>query len=157
MNSSDRIRNTRRLSGFVAGVLGTIIIFVATDGYTAGTHKLSPPASSEFGPGPRRSASGIYVATLEVQQALRPRKLQTVRVLIRDAAGAPVDGANITIDGGMPQHGHGLPTRPRVTRQLGDGTYEIEGVRFNMGGWWEFRLAIHSPAGDDAVTFNFDL
>ena len=26
-----------------------------------------------------------------------------------------------SIDGGMPEHGHGLPTRPRVTRHLIDG------------------------------------
>jgi len=157
MNSSDRIRTTRRLSGFVAGVLGIIIVLAATDGYTADTHKLSRPASSEFGLGPRRSASGIYVATIEAQQPLRPRRMQSVRVLIRDAAGVPVDVAVITIDGGMPQHGHGLPTRPRVTQNLGGGAYEIDGLRFNMGGWWEFRLAISGPAGEDAVTFNFDI
>ena len=57
----------------------------------------------------------------------------------------------------MPQHGHGLPTRPRVTRSLGDGIYEIEGVRFNMGGWWEFKLAITAPTGSDVVTFNLNL
>ena len=57
----------------------------------------------------------------------------------------------------MPQHGHGLPTRPRVTRNLGDGVYEIEGVRFNMGGWWELKLAIDSAAGADSVTFNLNL
>jgi hypothetical protein len=57
----------------------------------------------------------------------------------------------------MPQHGHGLPTRPRVTRNLGGGVYEIEGVRFNMGGWWEFKLAISAPGGSDRVTFNLAL
>ena len=57
----------------------------------------------------------------------------------------------------MPQHGHGLPTRPRVTRNLGDGIYEIEGVRFNMGGWWEFKLAIAGSRGADTVTFNLEL
>lgn len=42
---------------------------------------------------------------------LRARALQTVRVVIADAAGRPVDGATIEIGGGMPEHGHGLPTR----------------------------------------------
>ena len=35
--------------------------------------------------------------------------------------------------------------------------YEIEGVRFNMGGWWEFKLAINAPSGSDIVTFNLAL
>ena len=33
--------------------------------------------------------------------------------------------------------------------------YEIEGVRFNMGGWWEFKLAInYTLPATDIVTFN---
>jgi hypothetical protein len=115
------------------------------------------PAATEFGTGPRASASRQFTATLQPDQPLRPRRMQTVRVAITDAAGAPVDNATIQIDGGMPQHGHGLPTRPRVTRALGNGLYEIQGVRFNMGGWWEFTLAIHAPAGSDIVTFNLAL
>jgi hypothetical protein len=81
----------------------------------------------------------------------------TVRVAITDAAGVPVDDATIQVDGGMPRHGHGLPTRPRVTRALGNGLYEIEGVRFNMGGWWEFRLVIDAASRSDVVTFNLAL
>ena len=115
------------------------------------------PAASEFGLGPRASAGGRYVATLEPARPLRPRQMQTVRVTVHDADGRAIDDAEIAIDGGMPQHGHGLPTRPRVTRNLGDGIYEIEGVRFNMGGWWEFKLAIAGSPGADTVTFNLGL
>ena len=115
------------------------------------------PAASEFGLGPRASAEGRYVATLEPAKPLRPRQMQTVRVSVRDAEGRAIEEAEISIDGGMPQHGHGLPTRPRVTRNLGDGIYEIEGVRFNMGGWWEFKLAIAGSRGADTVTFILEL
>ena len=115
------------------------------------------PAASEFGLGPRASAAGRYVATLEPAKPLHPRQMQTVRVSVRDAEGRAIEEAEISIDGGMPQHGHGLPTRPRVTRNLGDGIYEIEGVRFNMGGWWEFKLAIAGSRGADTVTFNLEL
>src|SRR6478672_1798214 len=115
------------------------------------------PAAGEFGLGPRTSAQGRYVATLESARPLRPRQMQTVRVTVRDAEGRAIDEAQISIDGGMPQHGHGLPTRPRVTRTLGDGIFEIEGVRFNMGGWWEFKLTIAGSRGADTVTFNLAL
>lgn len=119
--------------------------------------KVSRPAISEFGTGPRPSAERQFTATLQPDQPLRPRRMQTLRVEITDAAGSPVDNATIGIDGGMPEHGHGLPTRPRVTRALGHGLYEIEGVRFNMRGWWEFKLAITAPSGTDVVTFNLAL
>ncbi|MBX6364435.1 MAG: FixH family protein [Gemmatimonadetes bacterium] len=115
------------------------------------------PAASEFGFGPRTSAGGRFQATLEPEQPLRVGRMQTVRLRLRDAAGQPLDGAAITVDGGMPQHGHGLPTRPRVTRALGAGTYQVDGVKFNMGGWWELKFRIATAAGADSVTFNLDL
>ena len=115
------------------------------------------PAASDFGLGPRASAAGRYTATLEPSERLRVRKLQSVRVTIQDSKGQAVDGATIAVDGGMPQHGHGLPTRPRVTSSLGSGAYEISGVRFNMGGWWELKLAISGDAVTDTVTFNLAL
>lgn len=115
------------------------------------------PAASEFGLGPRTSSQGLYTATLLPAQTLRVRKMQTVQVALKGADGRAIEDAVITIDGGMPQHGHGLPTRPRMTQRLGDGVYVIEGVRFNMGGWWELRLAIQGNAGADQVTFNLAL
>ena len=119
--------------------------------------KVARPAETEFGTGPRASAARQFTATLQPDQPLRPRRMQSMRVAVTDAGGTPVENATITIDGGMPQHGHGLPTRPRVTRTLGNGLYEIEGVRFNMGGWWELKLAISAPSGSDVVTFNLAL
>lgn len=115
------------------------------------------PALGEFGLGPRISAEGRYVATLTPDRQLRPRRMLSVRVTVINDSGRPVSDATLTIDGGMPEHGHGLPTRPRVTRNLGDGDYEIEGVRFNMGGWWEFKVSIASGGLADTVTFNLGL
>ena len=86
------------------------------------------PAASEFGLGPRTSAGGRYVATLEPARPLHPRQMQTVRVTVRDAGGLAIDEAQISIDGGMPQHGHGLPTRPRVT-SLQTGSRTRRGLR----------------------------
>lgn len=76
---------------------------------------------------------------------------------LRSSTGQPVSEARITVDGGMPQHGHGLPTAPRVTQTLGGGAYLIEGIRFNMHGWWTFELDIEAANGADAVTFNLVL
>ena len=115
------------------------------------------PAESEFGVGPRKSANGTFVAMLVPVEPLRVRQMQSLTVVITDTSMHPIDHAHITIDGGMPQHRHGLPTKPRVTRNTGGGVYEIEGVRFNMGGWWELKLAITTPAGTDIVTFNLAL
>ena len=116
------------------------------------------PEAREFGLGPRESVDRKYTVYLKpVEEPLRLRKLQNLRVLVLDPMGRPVDGARISVDGGMPEHGHGLPTQPRVKASLGGGAYDIEGVRFSMGGWWEIKLAIESPQGADRVTFNVSL
>jgi YtkA-like len=80
--------------------------------------------------------------------------LHTGQVRLATPAGAPIAHARIKVDGSMPQHGHGLPTRPQVTQELSDGSYLIEGMKFSMTGWWEIKLAIESPEGSDKVTFN---
>lgn len=138
---------------------GATAIAVAGCGHLAMMHdkEVSRPSPADFGTGPRPSAAGQFTATLRTDEPLRPRRLHAVRVAIEDAAGRPVEGATIGIGGGMPEHGHGLPTRPRVTRALGDGLYEIQGLRFNMGGWWELTLSIRTTAGTDVVTFNLDV
>jgi hypothetical protein len=160
MKTTHRIdRSVVRRGALMLAMLAAVASLSACSHAMMMIHKTGAnrPAASEFGLGPRGSARGSYVATLEPTRPLRPRQMQTVRVTVRDAEGRAIDGAQISVDGGMPQHGHGLPTRPRVTRHLGDGTYEIEGVRFNMGGWWEFKLAIAGSRGADTVTFNLAL
>lgn len=120
----------------------------------ATTGCMSPPKNLDLAL-TRPTVENRYVVTL--QPPARPaaiNQLHAWRVLLSTAAGAPVAQARIQVDGGMPQHGHGLPTRPQVTQEVAAGTYVIEGMKFSMTGWWEIKLAIESPAGADKVTFN---
>ena len=61
------------------------------------------------------------------------------------------------VDGGMPEHGHGLPTEPYVTGNLGGGDYLVEGLRFQMKGWWEVKFTISTSENTDEVVFNLIL
>ena len=71
--------------------------------------------------------------------------------------GQPVENATIAVDGDMPEHGHGLPTRPQVTKYLGNGDYLVEGMKFQMGGWWVMDFTITTTKHTDAVHFNMKL
>jgi YtkA-like len=103
----------------------------------------------------RPSADGKYVVTLQPpERQPRINELHAWQVQLASPAGAPMPNARIKVDGGMPQHGHGLPTRPQVTRELPGGGYLIEGMKFSMTGWWEIKLVIDGPLGADRVTFN---
>lgn len=68
--------------------------------------------------------------------------------------GKPVSRATIGFDGGMPQHGHGFPTKPRITREVAPGVYALEGMKFSMTGWWDMRLAIQADDVADGAVFN---
>ena len=71
--------------------------------------------------------------------------------------GSPLEQARIAVGGGMPGHGHGLPTQPVVTDYLGDGRYLVEGLKFSMAGQWIVALAVDSPQGQDRFAFNINL
>jgi len=106
----------------------------------------------------RTSASGMYRATIRPQGDSIPQgKLHRWVLHLETPNGAPVDACEISVDGGMPQHGHGLPTKPRVTRELGNGDHLVEGMKFNMGGWWVVKFRVSSASGTDTVVFNLKL
>ena len=115
------------------------------------------PAESEFGLNARPTMNGLYSVAVVSAAPLVKGRLQTVRLEIADQQGAPVSGAAITVDGGMPQHGHGLPTKPRARAASDAGQYVVDGVKFNMGGWWVLSFAVRSAAGNDTVHFNLDI
>lgn len=76
---------------------------------------------------------------------------------VETADGELVEDATITVDGDMPEHGHGLPTHPQVTEYLGNGDYLVEGLKFQMGGWWVMDFTITANSQTDAVHFNMKL
>lgn len=72
-------------------------------------------------------------------------------LFVESDSGEPIEGADIEVDGGMPAHDHGLPTRPRVTEELGGGYYRLDGVRFHMSGYWEMVIHIRSDIAEETV------
>jgi len=101
------------------------------------------------------SVEGRYVVQMEPPATPAAiNQMHAWQITLTAPDGAPVRNARIAVDGGMPQHGHGLPTRPHVTREVADGTYLMEGVKFSMTGWWELKLAVQAPEGNDTAVFN---
>lgn len=76
---------------------------------------------------------------------------------VESAEGVPVENAKIEVIGGMPEHDHGLPTRPRITQELGDGDYRLDGMRFHMRGYWEISVTIATDEGTSVVVIPLQL
>ena len=76
---------------------------------------------------------------------------------VSTSEGKPVTGARISLDGDMPEHGHGLPTEPEVTQEISSGEYLVEGMKFSMPGWWVINFNIKTDDKQDTVKFNLIL
>lgn len=148
-------RTMRRIVGSTGAVALGLSLMAMTGHMTATT--ASRPKVTEFGTAPRRSYGGLYIASIESDRPLAVGPIQTIRLVLTDTAGTAIEGASITVDGGMPAHGHGLPTRPRVTQSLGAGRYQIEGLKFSMHGWWKLQFNVDGSAGRDSVYFALEL
>ena len=104
------------------------------------------------------SESGLYQATIVPEtEPIAINHLHTWVIHIETPDGQPLTDATVTVDGDMPQHGHGMPTRPQVTQNLGNGDYLVEGMKFQMGGWWVVDFLIGEGSEQDKVSFNLML
>ena len=137
--------------------LAPVALVVAGGAVMAAKMMQPPPADLDYALS-KKTDGGLYIGTLE--PGLDPVTVGPIHnwtIEVKTVDGVPVEHASISIDGGMPQHGHGLPTKPQVTQDLGDGRYLIEGMKFNMPGWWVIEIDIDGAAGTDVATFNLSL
>lgn len=114
------------------------------------------PASAEISfARSRPTDQGKFVVTLTPRTEPVPiNQIHSWDIALATAAGAPVSKAAFYIGGGMPDHGHGFPTKPVVRETPEPGKYVLEGMKFSMHGRWEIKFAIQSGEVSDIVFFN---
>lgn len=100
---------------------------------------LQTPGSSRI-----TSNAGGY----EVVFALVPAKVPLnepfeIQACVTVKSGASIDARNlvVSVDAAMPQHQHGMNTKPRIER-TGDGCIHAVGMLFHMVGRWELYFDI---------------
>ena len=76
------------------------------------------------------------------------------RLLVSDLSGRPIDNAAIEVVGHMPGHVHGLPTQPAITGQVAPGVYRVDGMKFQMNGWWVIQFNVDHNGQKDFVRYN---
>ena len=99
-------------------------------------------------------------SALEIFSQLDPMAINTIHsweLVLYTADGASLSGARISVVGGMPDHDHGLPTSPVVTREITPGRYLLEGMRFHMPGRWLLTFDVISDQGSESATLEFRL
>ena len=140
---------------FAAGTATT------TFGTSAATDEKSPRADDNADPdGTMTRMSGSKRFRVTMRSNINPVPLSQIHswtLHLETPEGVAIDDAQIGVYGDMPAHRHGLPTRPKVTENLGGGDYLIEGVKFTMPGRWQLILIITADGKRDKAKFNIDL
>jgi hypothetical protein len=154
-------RSTSKLVRISIWAAGILLVLVAV--YFTGMNIMMAQMSSEVPSdldysNTRVSENGLFrVSYVSSQDIVPVNQMHQWTLHVETAEGQPVENATIAVDGDMPEHGHGLPTRPQVTKYLGNGDYLVEGMKFQMGGWWVMDFTITANSHTDAVHFNMKL
>jgi len=106
----------------------------------------------------RSSEWGMYkVSYTSVPVQIPLNTIHSWLINIATVDGNPVRGAKVQIRGGMPAHGHDLPTRPVMTGETAPGQYRVEGMKFNMPGHWTVTFDLTIGNLTDSATFNLQV
>ena len=104
------------------------------------------------------SAEGLYrVSLLPLESPVPINAFHDWELRIETTDGKPLEPRQLAVFGGMPGHGHGLPSSPEITERLEPGRYRVSGMRFNMAGQWELFVGVTGPAGPDKARFEIDV
>lgn len=101
-----------------------------------------------------------YDFTLTIYSEIAPLELNRIHsweLVLSRRDGSPVSGAEISVEGGMPLHDHGLPTQPQILAEVAPGRYPLEGMRFHMPGPWQLVFTIRRDDNTETIQLDFDL
>jgi hypothetical protein len=131
----------------------------------------APAETKASAPGTVTTARGLYRVTWAPVPAPLPLgDLFEVRSTVVDAAsGAPLEVGSVLVDARMPEHGHGMATKPVAdpgacedaskadTCRHDGGVYVMRGMKFHMPGNWTLVFDVSGPAGSDRAEVEFTL
>jgi hypothetical protein len=107
----------------------------------------------------KTSDAGLFtVRLLESSPIPQDTAVYTWRILVMDAAGAPVVGSEVVAEPTMPAHGHGtFPPTTIAEEQAENGRYELKDMDLFMPGIWRVEIRIEAGDATDWVEYHFDL
>lgn len=109
-----------------------------------------------YAAGISKPADAMTVSIVDATPAPPAKGMNALTVRVVAGGGAPVEGATVTLEPFMPDHGHGSAAVPKVTAQ-GDGKYAIENVYLAMAGLWVLTVKVSSGGAVHEAKFSFCL
>jgi len=116
-----------------------------------------PPKDLDYATMKMTANNAYNVMYKSIGGQIRINRIHSWELTINDAAGQPVNDAMVTVVGDMPEHGHGLPTQPEITKVGAGGLYRVDGMKFTMPGWWVVTVSIMVDGLHDSVSFSLNI
>jgi hypothetical protein len=146
-------KHSIRVKRLVIGVSLAVAVVLLAAGFMVWRMNYVP-ANLDFSTA-RASEHGLFKVTIKPGIDPIPiNQIHTWTLHVETPQGQPVENATIAVNGDMPQHGHGLPTKPEVGPYLGNGDYQVDGMKFQMTGWWVVDFDITAAGQTDRASFN---
>lgn len=122
-------------------------------GVVAAHAETSPAAGARLS---RASDDGAYQLELTLKTAELQQGVNAAELSVRDSAGKPVEGAEITVTPWMPTMGHGVWEKPVVTER-GGGNYRVDNVVIIMSGLWALKVEVRKGKLRDGAGFTYQV
>jgi len=116
-----------------------------------------PPKDLDYSTMKMTANEAYNVMYKSVGGQIRINRIHSWDLTVKNAAGQPVNDAKITVVGDMPEHGHGLPTQPEVSKLGAGGVYRVDGMKFTMPGWWIITVSVMANGVHESVSFNLNI
>ena len=100
------------------------------------------------------SVKGQLQSELQCVTAPTVGDFQNCSLKLKSTQALPSD-LTIAMEGGMPAHGHGLPTAPKVVATGKVGEYRIDGLKYSMTGEWLLGFMLQSKSLNDKIVYKF--
>lgn len=149
----------RPVGGALPRVVPLGVLLVATGvGCQEGA---GPPRTAMAQALPRRLRGDGMAGHFHFELELRPAvpavgTLFEVYTTLREVeSGAPLGGARVVVDASMPEHAHGMVTRPEH-EELGEGCYLSRGMRLHMPGRWQLHLRAALGGKEDTLSLEYE-
>lgn len=98
---------------------------------------------------------GTLQASYEIEFLKVPlNRVHVWRLSLKDKHNQPVTGADIVLAADMPEHLHGMTTKPLAKETDTPGLYLVRGINFHMPGYWEVTLDVSGAGSRHLLRFN---
>lgn len=120
-----------------------------------------PPRAAVEQAAPRRpqgeGMAGHFYFELELRPAVPAvGTLFEVYTTLREVeSGEPLSGARVVVDASMPEHAHGMVTRPEH-EEVGEGRYVSRGMKLHMPGRWQLHLRAALGGKEDTLSLEYE-